>query len=142
MLRISDSSDGCVLPVRAHPGAKRNAITGIHDGALKVSLTTPPTDGRANQALIAFLAGELRIPRARVTLLTEAASRAKSLRIAGLSAAQLRAALGGILAPAEFTEAQIARMKHSIAQLDHGEAVSSEHVDKMFSDWRRRRTTP
>ena len=141
-LTIRDSSDGCTLPVRVHPGARRNAITGIHDGALKVSLTTPPTDGRANQALIAFLAGELRIPRARVTLLTEAASRAKSLRIAGLSAAQLRAALGGILAPAEFTEAQIARMKHSIAQLDHGEAVSSEHVDKMFSDWRRRRTTP
>jgi len=141
-LAIRDTPGGCTLPVRVHPGARRNAITGIHDGALKVSLTTPPTDGRANQALIAFLAGELRIPRARVTLLTEAASRAKSLRIAGLSAAQLRAALGGILAPAEFTEAQIARMKHSIAQLDHGEAVSSEHVDKMFSDWRRRRTTP
>lgn len=97
-LTIRDSSDGCTLPVRVHPGARRNAITGIHDGALKVSLTTPPTDGRANQALIAFLAGELRIPRARVTLLTGAASRTKSLRIAGLSAAQLRAVLS--LAPA------------------------------------------
>ena len=93
LLAISDSSDGCTLPVRVHPGARRNAITGIHDGALKVSLTTPPTDGRANQALIAFLADQLRIPRARVTLLTGATSRSKSLRIAGLSAAQLRAAL-------------------------------------------------
>ena len=92
-LAIRDSSDGCTLPVRVHPGARRNAITGIHDGALKISLTTPPTDGRANQALIAFLAGELRIPRARVTLLTGATSRTKSLRIAGLSAAQLRAVL-------------------------------------------------
>ena len=92
-LAIRDSSDGCTLPVRVHPGARRNAIDGIHDGALKVSLTTPPTDGRANQALIAFLAGELHIPRARVTLLTGAASRTKSLRIAGLSAAQLRAVL-------------------------------------------------
>jgi len=82
-----------VLPVRVHPGARRNAIDGIHDGALKVSLTTPPTDGRANQALIAFLAAELHIPRARVTLLSGAASRSKSLRIAGLSAAQLRTAL-------------------------------------------------
>ena len=52
-LAIRDSSDGCTLPVRVHPGARRNAITGIHDGALKVSLTTPPTDGRANQTLIA-----------------------------------------------------------------------------------------
>ena len=92
-LAIRDSSDGCTLPVRVHPGARLNAITGIHDGALKVSLTTPPTDGRANQALIAFLAGELHIPRARITLLTGAASRAKSLRIAGLSAVQLRAVL-------------------------------------------------
>jgi uncharacterized protein (TIGR00251 family) len=88
-----------MLPVRVHPGARRNAITGIHDGALKVSLTTPPADGRANQALVAFLAAELRIPRARVTLLTGAASRSKSLRIAGLSAEELRAALRYILAP-------------------------------------------
>ena len=96
---IRDIPDGCTLPVRVHPGARRNAIDGVHDGALKVSLTTPPTDGRANQALIAFLAGELHIPRARVTLLTGATSRSKSLRIAGLSAAQLRAALHAPLAP-------------------------------------------
>jgi hypothetical protein len=92
-LAIRDIPEGCTLPVRVHPGARRSAITGIHDGALKVSLTTPPTDGRANQALVAFLAGELHIPRARVTLLTGAASRSKSLRIAGLTSAQLRAAL-------------------------------------------------
>jgi hypothetical protein len=79
--------------VRAHPGARRNAITGVHDGALKVSLTTPPTDGRANQALVAFLAEQLGIPRARVTLLTGATSRTKSLHIAGLSAEKLRVSL-------------------------------------------------
>jgi hypothetical protein len=98
-LAIRDGSDGCTLPVRVHPGARRNAIDGVHDGALKVSLTTPPTDGRANQALIAFLAAELHIPRARVILLTGAASRTKSLRISGLTAAQLRAALHAPLAP-------------------------------------------
>jgi hypothetical protein len=92
-LAIRDSSEGCTLPVRVYPGARQNAITGIHDGALKVSLTTPPTDGRANHALVSFLAAELHIPRARVTLLTGAANRSKSLRIAGLTAAQLRAAL-------------------------------------------------
>jgi hypothetical protein len=92
-LAIRDTPGGCTLPVRVHPGARQNAITGIHDGALKVSLTTPPTDGRANQALIAFLAGELHIPRAHISLLTGATSRSKTLRIAGLSADQLRAAL-------------------------------------------------
>ena len=98
-LAIRDIPGGCTLTVRVHPGARQNAITGIHDGALKVSLTTPPTDGRANQALVAFLAAELRIPRARVTLLTGATSRTKSLRIAGFTAAQLRAALSDTLAP-------------------------------------------
>ena len=92
-LATRDIPGGCTLSVRVHPAARQNAITGVHDGALKVSLTTPPTDGRANQALIAFLAGELRIPRARITLLTGGTSRSKTLSIAGLSAAQLLTAL-------------------------------------------------
>jgi hypothetical protein len=93
-IALRDTPDGCILPVRVHPGARRNGITGVHDGALKISLTTPPTDGRANDALIALLAERLKVPRARVTLLTGATSRGKSLRIAGLSAAEIRAAIG------------------------------------------------
>jgi len=92
-LILRDTPDGCILPVRVHPGAKRNAVTGTHDGALKISLTTPPTDGRANEALIAFLAELLRLPRARITLLTGAASRSKTLRISGKSATEVQAAL-------------------------------------------------
>jgi len=84
-LAIRDAPGGITLPVRVHPGAKRNAIAGTHDGALKISLTTPPTDGRANAALIEFLAKRLNIPRARITLLTGAASRSKTLRITGLT---------------------------------------------------------
>jgi uncharacterized protein len=84
-LALRETADGCTLPVRVHPGAKRNAIGGTHGGALKVSLTTPPTDGRANAALIEFLAERLGVARARVTLLTGAASRTKTLRIVGLT---------------------------------------------------------
>jgi uncharacterized protein len=84
-LALREMADGCTLPVRVHPGAKRNAINGTHGGALKVSLTTPPTDGRANAALIEFLAERLGVPRARITLLTGAASRTKTLRIVGLT---------------------------------------------------------
>ena len=61
-LTLRATTNGCTLNVRVHPGARRNAITGIHDGALKISLTTPPTDGRANASLIAFLAEALSIP--------------------------------------------------------------------------------
>jgi len=90
---LRDTAEGCVLPVRVHPGARKNAVTGVHDGAVKISLTTPPTDGRANEALIAFVAERLRVPRARVTLVSGATSRSKVLRVARKSAAEVRAAL-------------------------------------------------
>ena len=92
-ISMRDTAEGCILPVRVHPGAKRNAITGTHDGALKISLTTPPTDGRANDALIAFLAKHLHVPRSCVSLISGATSRSKTLRIAGKSAAGIQAAL-------------------------------------------------
>jgi len=94
---LRDTPDGCVLTVRVHPGARANAITGTHDGAVKISLTTPPTDGRANDALIAFLAERLRLPRARIALVTGATSRSKTLRITGKSAAEVEAALHPII---------------------------------------------
>jgi uncharacterized protein (TIGR00251 family) len=84
---------GCTLTLRVHPGARRNAITGVHDGALKISLTAPPSDGRANDALIAFLAEQLVIPRARIALLHGQTSRSKVIRIDGLTAAEVNARL-------------------------------------------------
>lgn len=93
-LRITaHNNNGCTLAVRVHPGAKRNAITGTHNGALKVSLTTPPTDGRANAALIAFLAEQLGIARANVEMLTGQTSRSKTLRLTGLTPEELRTRL-------------------------------------------------
>ncbi|MCU1324366.1 MAG: protein yggU [Acidobacteriaceae bacterium] len=88
-----DTPEGCTVTVRIHPGARKNAIQGLHDGALKISLTTPPVDGRANDALIAFLSDRLRIPKARITLLTGATSRSKTLRVATLTAPEVEAAL-------------------------------------------------
>jgi uncharacterized protein (TIGR00251 family) len=88
-----DNRDGCTLAVRIQPGARKNAVTGIHDGALKISLTTPPVDGRANEALIEFLADSLHIPKARVAMVVGAMNRSKTLRITGKSAADVRAAL-------------------------------------------------
>ena len=92
-LPVRDTADGCTLAVRVHPGAKRNAVGGFHAGALKVSITAPATDGRANEALIAFIAEWLGIPKARVTLISGATNRSKTLRIAGKSAAEVQAAL-------------------------------------------------
>jgi uncharacterized protein len=94
MIELRDTPDGCTLPIRVHPGAKRNAVTGTHDGAIKISLTTPPTDGRANEALIAFLAERLRVPRFRIALVSGQNSRSKVLRITGLNAAEVESILG------------------------------------------------
>jgi uncharacterized protein len=97
-LALRATTSGCTLTVRVHPGARRNAIAGTHDGALKISLTTPPTDGRANAALIVFLADHLNIPRAHITLVTGATTRTKTLHLEGLTPEALTAALEPSLA--------------------------------------------
>jgi len=88
-----DTPDGCTLSVRVHPGAKRDAVTGLHAGAVKIALNTPPVDGKANEALIAFVAERLNTPRTKIVLISGATSRSKTLRITGKSAAEVQAAL-------------------------------------------------
>jgi uncharacterized protein (TIGR00251 family) len=89
----NDVADGCTLAVRVHPGSRKNGVTGVHDDALKIALTAPPVDGKANEALIAFLAEALRLPRARIAIVAGIASRTKTVRITGKSAAEVAAAL-------------------------------------------------
>jgi hypothetical protein len=84
---------GCTLSLRVHPGAKRNAITGEHGDALKISVTTAASDGRANSALVGFLAKQLGVPRRSIELIAGAASRTKTLRITGITAAEVEARL-------------------------------------------------
>jgi len=88
-----DVEDECTLRVRVHPGARRNDIAGLHAGAVKISISAPPADGRANQALIELLAELLHVPRARISLVSGATGRSKVLRITGKSAAEVQAAL-------------------------------------------------
>ncbi len=88
-----DVEDGCTLAVRVQPGARKNDVAGIHAGAVKISLTAPPVDGRANEALVEFLAELIRIPRVRIVVLAGATNRMKRLRITGKSAAEVQAAL-------------------------------------------------
>ncbi len=90
---VRDVGDGCTVSVRVHPGARKDGVSGIHAGAVKISLTTPPVDGRANEALIEFVAEILRIPRGRVNLVSGMTSRTKVLRVTGKSAAEVWAAL-------------------------------------------------
>ena len=85
MFSIRDDSTGVGFAVRVHPRAKKNAITGILGDALKVSLTAPPVEGKANEACIEFFANLLKVPRSSVTIASGLTSRNKVVRIACLS---------------------------------------------------------
>ncbi len=96
MIPIRDTSTGATFAVKVHPRARKNAITGEIGDALKLALTTPPVEGRANEGCIEFLAKLLRVPRSSVTIAAGETSRQKLIRVTGLSAAavaeRLRAA--------------------------------------------------
>lgn len=94
MAFIRDDKTGATFAIKVHPRAKKNAITGEVGDALKVSLTAPPIDGRANQACIEFFANLLKVPRASVTIASGESSRNKVIRVAGLSAEEVRRRLG------------------------------------------------
>ena len=75
--------DGAVrLSLAVTPNAKRTACDGLHDGALRVRLAAPPVDGKANAALLSWLADELRCPKRDLTLLRGEASRRKQVQVA------------------------------------------------------------
>ena len=94
MIPIRESGGAVTFAVKVHPRAKKNAITGEAGEALKVSLTAPPVEGRANEAAVEFLAEVLRVPRGSVTIAAGQSSRNKIIRVRGLSAAQVRERLG------------------------------------------------
>ncbi|MBW8829877.1 MAG: DUF167 domain-containing protein [Burkholderiales bacterium] len=73
--------DAVVFDVSVVPGAKRTELVGLHDGALRVRLAAPPVDGKANDALIVWLANELGVTRRCVKLLRGASSRRKQVRV-------------------------------------------------------------
>jgi uncharacterized protein len=86
---------GAVLELLVQPRASRTRAVGEHGGRLKVQLAAPPVDGEANAALVEFLARALRVRKADVTLLRGETGRRKTVRVAGVTAAAVAAALGG-----------------------------------------------
>jgi uncharacterized protein (TIGR00251 family) len=97
MIAVTPHAEGCLLPVRAQPGARKNAVLGEQAGALKVAVTAPPEDGRANQALTEVLREGLGLKRSQVELIGGAKSRQKAFLIRGLGPAELQAKLHALL---------------------------------------------
>lgn len=93
MIPIRDNAGGAVFAVKLHPRAKKNAITGIVGDALKLAVTAPPINAQANAACVEFFANLFAAPRSSITIASGATSRRKVIRIAGLSADEVRGKL-------------------------------------------------
>lgn len=88
---------GVRLRLHIQPRASRTELAGRHGDALKLRLAAPPVDGAANEALVEFLAGLLRVPRSAVTLIAGGQARRKLVEVTGIDAAEAarRLQLGG-----------------------------------------------
>ncbi len=88
------SALGTSIAVRAQPRASRNEIVGLHGAELRIRLTAPPVDGAANEALIRYLAAELGVARAEVTLVSGESSRSKVVSVRNLTPVEVARRLG------------------------------------------------
>lgn len=88
---IQQHAEGATLPLRVQPKAKRNVVLGEQAGALKVSVTAPPEDGRANEAVLALLREVLKLQRSQLALLSGQTNRNKVVLVRGVTPQQLTA---------------------------------------------------
>jgi uncharacterized protein (TIGR00251 family) len=96
---IRPAKDGVTLAVRAQPGAKKTAIVGVYGegvtAQLKIAVQAPPIEGRANEALVHFLAAAVAIPRARVELVSGELSRSKVFLLRGVTEQRVKVLIEG-----------------------------------------------
>jgi uncharacterized protein (TIGR00251 family) len=97
MISLTEHAEGCILPVRAQPGARKAGVLGEQAGALKIAVTAPPEDGRANKALAEALRDALGVKRSQVELVSGATSRDKRFLIRGVTKADLERRLNLLL---------------------------------------------
>ena len=81
----TETVTGVQFTVHVQPRASRNEICGIQGNELKLRLTAPPVDDAANRLCIEFLAGELKLAKSRVTILSGAKSRHKTVKVSGIN---------------------------------------------------------
>jgi uncharacterized protein (TIGR00251 family) len=97
MINVADHPEGCVLPIRAQPGARKAGVVGEHAGSLKVAVTAPPDGGRANRALVEALVGSLNVKRSQLELVSGETSREKKVLIRGVTRTALLTMLADLL---------------------------------------------
>jgi uncharacterized protein len=99
MIEIKEKAGGVQFAIRVIPGASKNEVVGIQDGALKIKLTAPPVEGKANKACIDFLTRLLGMRRSALAIASGEKSRKKIVTIDGMNLRELEERLKDILAP-------------------------------------------
>lgn len=97
MIDIQERKDGISFTVHVLPRSSKCALAGIQDGAIKLKLTAPPVDGRANEECIEFLAELLGVKKGQLGIISGQKSRNKIVRIEGLTKDTLEADLSVLL---------------------------------------------
>jgi uncharacterized protein (TIGR00251 family) len=93
MLTLRETADGVIVAVQAHAGGRKNGITGIHDGRIKVSVTQVAEKGKANKAILEVLCRALGLSKSQVTLVSGETSSQKTFALSGRNGAQITALL-------------------------------------------------
>ena len=93
-MKIVEGQHSVRFLVRVQPRASRDEIVGEHQDGLKIRLTAPPVDDRANEALRKLLAARLKVPLAAVRIASGERSRTKRVEIRGATAAMVRQLAG------------------------------------------------
>ena len=94
MLRITEKDGAVVVDIAAKPRSSREGVGPVQGERLVVAVNAPPVDGKANEAVIRVLAETLGVPRSSVTIIRGETGRKKTVRIAGITAAAVAAAMG------------------------------------------------
>ena len=83
MLKTTKTATGATFRVRVQPGASKNEITGVQEDALKIKINAPAVKGKANRALIDFLAEKLGVKKSEIEIVSGHTSRIKKIRVLG-----------------------------------------------------------
>jgi uncharacterized protein len=89
VIALHEHPEGFVLPIRAQPNARKAVVLGEYNGALKVAITAPPADGKANAAIVELLREFFGLRRSQVELIGGLTARNKSILLRGVSREQI-----------------------------------------------------
>lgn len=90
---VRDTANGAQFALRVQPRASRNAIVGTMGDAVKLAITAPPVDGKANHAVVEYLSDLFRVPKSSIVIVSGETGRNKLIAVRGMRAEQVLKAL-------------------------------------------------